>query len=61
MFQIDRNQLEHDQTTATIRRIESDVARSATESKRTRAETLAAYCKAAMFLAIGLAALGLAY
>ena len=54
-------ELDDAQQQASIDRINADVTRSAAETKRTRAETLAVYCKAAMFLAIGLAALGLAY
>ena len=56
-----RNEIEEAQTIASTNRINADVIRSAAETKRTRAETIAVYCKAAMFLAIGLAALGLAY
>lgn len=55
------HQLEEAQTIAQTTRINADVIRSAAETRRTRAETVAVYCKAAMFLAIGLAALGIAY
>lgn len=54
-------ELDEAQQTATTNRINADVIRSAAETRRTRAETIAVYCKAAMFVAIGLAALGLAY
>jgi hypothetical protein len=55
------HELDDKQVIAQTNRINADVIRSAAETRRTRAETLAVYCKAAMFVAIGLAALGLAY
>lgn len=49
------------QIDATTARIVGDTVRNAAETKRVRGETWAAYAKAAMFLAFGVAALALSH